>query len=108
MVMLKSALLATAVTTAAVLLPGVLSGVVLVAAAVLVMLPVAAVTLALTIRVRVWPMARLSVAAVALEPATLVVPWLELALIRLRPALITSVIVTFWALLGPKLTTVTV
>ena len=86
------------------------SGVVLVPTAVLVMLPVLAVTVALTTSVRVWPSARLAVVAPTVPPtaAPVAVVWLELLLIKLRPALKMSVIVTFWAVLGPKLTKVTV
>ena len=109
LVVVKSALVPTGVTTVTVLL-GVGSGVVLVPTAVLVMLPVEAVTLALTTRVRVWPRAKLAVVAPTLPPtaAPVAVVWLELALIRLKPALKMSVMVTCWAVLGPKLTTVTV
>lgn len=105
---LKSALVVTGVTTGAVLFPGTGSGVLLVPAAVLVTLPVDAVTVALTTRVRVCPMAKLVVTAAALDPGAVTVVWLELALIKLKPALSTSVRVTFCAVLGPKLTNVTV
>ena len=73
LVRLKSALVATGVTTVTVLLAGTPSAVVLVPKAVLVMLPVLALTDALTINVKVWPTARLDVTALALEPATVVV-----------------------------------
>lgn len=108
LVSVKLALMSTAVTTVTVLLAEMPSAVVLVPKAVLVMLPVLALTDALTINVKVWPIAKLAVNALALEPATVVVAWLELALIRTKPALITSVIVTFCAIPGPKLTSVTV
>ena len=105
----RSALEATGVTTVAVLLPGVGSAVVLVPAAVLVSVPLVAVTVTLTKSVRVWPIARLLTTALALEPAMVTVaPFgLEIAP-RLMPALSTSVIVTFCAVLGPRLTSVTV
>ena len=94
----------------AVLLPGVGSVVLELTLPVLVTLvPLAAVTVALTTKVNVWPSAKLVVPAVVLAPllATATLP-LVVALIKLRPALNTSVRVTFRAVLGPKLTTVTV
>ena len=109
LVSVKSALAPTGVTTVTVLF-GLGSVVVAVTPAVLVTEPpVAAVTVALTTRVKVWPSAKLVVPAVVLAPAlaTATLP-LVLALIKLRPALSTSLIVTFWAVLGPKLTTVMV
>ena len=109
MVSVRSACVVTGVTTVTVLL-GVGSGVVLVPTAVLVMLPVLAVTVALSTRVSVPPMAKLATVAVApvalllerLPPVTTGVP------LRLRPALSKSVSVTFNAVLGPRLTRVTV
>ena len=109
MVIATSALAPTGVTTVAVLF-GVGSVVVALTPAVLVTLvALAAVTVAFSTRVKVWPSAKLVVPAVVLAPrlATATLP-LVLALIKLRPALKTSLIVTFWAVLGPKLTTVTV
>ena len=111
MLMARSALAPTRLGTVAVLLPGVGSAVVLVPMAVLVMLlPKAALTLAVTTSVRVWPSARLAVVAPTVPPtaAPVAVLWLELLLIKVSPALRTSVMVTFWAALGPKLTSVTV
>jgi hypothetical protein len=104
----RLALAATGVGTVTV--PGgVGSGVVLVPAAVFVTTPVLAVTVALTTMVRVWPSARLLVVMRLVEASTsTTAPLLELAPMRLRPALSTSVIVTFWAVLGPRLTSVTV
>ncbi len=105
----RSALAATGVGTVTV--PGGLgSGVVLVPAAVFVTLPVVAVTVAFTTIVRVWPAARVAAVAVAplallfnrLPPVTTGVP------LSVRPALSTSVIVTFCAVLGPRFTSVTV
>ena len=107
LVSVRSATLPTGVTTVTVLV-GVGSAVVLVPTAVLVMLPTVAVTEALTISVKVWPSARLAVVAAALAPAIVVVPLLPEALIRLSPALRMSVSVTLSAVLGPKLTKVTV
>ena len=105
----RSAALATGVATVAVLLPGVGSAVVLVPAAVLVRVPLVAVTVTLTSSVRVWLMARLLTTALALEPAIVTVaPFGLEALIKVVPEPSTSVIVTFWAVLGPKLTSVTV
>ena len=104
-----SALAATGLTTVAVLLPGTGSAVAALTPAVLVTEPLAAVTLALTTSVSVWPSAKLLVPAVVLAPeldaATLP---LVLALMKLKPALSTSVIATLTAGLDPKLTTVTV
>ncbi len=60
LVTVKLALVTTGVTTVAVLLPAVRSGVVDVPATVLVTLPVAAVTVALTAIVMVCPTARLA------------------------------------------------
>ena len=108
LVTLRSALVTTGVTTVLVLLPGVGSAVVLVPLAMLVTEPVLAVTVALTISVKVWLIARLAVVAAALAPAIVVVPLLPEALIRLSPALRMSVSVTLSAVLGPKLTKVTV
>ena len=54
-------------------------------------------------------MARLLTTALALEPPTVTVaPFGLEALIKVVPEPSTSVIVTFWAVLGPKLTSVTV
>ncbi|MCY1183077.1 hypothetical protein D9M73_236680 [compost metagenome] len=105
-----SATLTTGVTTVAVLFPGVLSGVVLVPTAVFVTFPVVAVTVAFTTRVKVAPEASVVAVAAALAPATVAVPLppVLLALISDRPALITSVKVTFCATLGPRFTSVTV
>ena len=109
LVTLRSALVATGVTTALVLLPGVGSGVVLVPMAVLVTLPVLLVTVAVTTRLSVWLSARL--AAVAIAPVLLVLkskpPVTTGVPDRLKPFK-TSVSVTFWAVLGPKLTSVKV
>ena len=110
MVSVRSATLATGVTTVTVLL-GVLSGVVLVPAAVFVTLPLAELlTVALTISVSVWPSARLVVVAPTVPPtaAPVTVPLLPLELTSVKPALRMSVIVTFSAVLGPRLTSVTV
>ena len=108
MLMARSALVITGVATVTVLF-GLGSTVVALTPAVLVTEPLAAVTAALTTRVRVWPRARLVVPAVVLAPALLVATLpLVLALIKLKPVLSTSAMLTFWAVLGPKLTTVTV
>ena len=108
LVSVRSALLTTGVTTVTVLV-AVGSGVVLVPTAVLVMLPLAdEVTEALSTSVKVWPSARLAVVAAALAPAIVVVPLLPDTLIRLSPVLRMSVSVTLSAVLGPKLTSVTV
>ena len=70
---------------------------------------VAAVTVAFTISVSVCPTARLVLpTTVVLVPTCVGVPLLLLALIRLRPALSMSLIVTFCATLGPRFTSVTV
>ena len=109
LVTVKSALVTTGVTTLLVLLPGVGSAVVLVALALLVTLPVVAVTVAVSTRVKVWLIARLVVVAtapVALELNS--VPFVAGVPDRLKPALSTSVRVTLSAVLGPKLTSVTV
>ena len=82
----------------------------LVPAAVFVTTPELAVTVALITIVSVWPTPRLAAVAVAplallasrLPPVTTGVP------LSVRPALITSVSVTFCATLGPRLTSVTV
>ena len=95
------------VTTVTVLV-GAGSGVVLVPTAVLVMLPTEAVTEAFITKVRVWLIAKLAVVAAALAPAIVVVPLLPDALIRLSPVLRMSVSVTLSAVLGPRLTSVTV
>jgi hypothetical protein len=96
-------------TTTVTVLVGVGSGVVLVPTAVFVMLPVAAVTVAFTISVSVWPTARLALpTTVVLVPTCVGVPLLLLELIRLKPALSMSLIVTFCATLGPRFTSVTV
>ena len=80
LLMVSSELEATGVTTVAVLLPGVGSGVVLVPAAVLVTFPVVAVTVALTTRVRVWPMLSDVVTMLVLWPALTGAPLLLLEL----------------------------
>ncbi len=108
---LTSARLTTGTTSVVVLLPGVGSGVVLVPAAVLVTLPLAELlTVTLTIRVSVWPIAKLVVVAPTEAPTTVVVPpaLLLLALTNVSPAPSTSVKVTLCAALGPRLTNVTV
>ncbi len=110
LVSVRSAPAATGITTVTVLLGGLGSGVVLVPAAVFVTLPLVAVTVAFTTTVRVSPAARLATVAVAplallvnrLPPVTTGVP------LSVRPALSTSVIVTFCAVLGPRFTSVTV
>ena len=107
LVSVRSALVATGVATVTVLL-GVGSGVVLVPAAVLVTVPLVAVTVALTTSVRVWPMLSEVVPAIVDAPVLVLAPLLVLALMKLKPALSTSVIVTFSAVLGPRLTSVTV
>ena len=99
----------TGVTTLLVLLPAVGSAVPLVALALLVTLPLVAVTVAVSTRVKVWLSARLAVLAtapVALELNS--VPFVAGVPDRVRPALSTSVRVTLSAVLGPKLTSVTV
>ena len=109
-VMPTLALLATGVTSAVVLLPGVGSGVWLAPAAVLVTLLVLAVTVALSTKVRVWFRPKLAVVAVA-PPALLALstpPVTTGVPDSVRPALKMSVSVTFTAVLGPKLTSVTV
>ena len=109
LVTLRSALLPTGVTSVTVLLAGVGSGVVLVPTAVLVTLPVVAVTVALSTRVKVWFRPRLAMVAVApLGLVPLSVPFVTGVPDRLRPALRMSVSVTLSAVLGPKLTSVTV
>lgn len=93
----RSALAPTMVGTVTVL-AGLGSGVVLVPTAVLVMpMPLEAVTVALITSVKVWPLARLAVVAPTVPPtaAPVAVPWLEVLLIRVRPALRMSVRVTF-------------
>ena len=107
-VTVRSALLATGTTTVLVF-PGVGSAVVLVPPALLVTLPVDAVTVAFTTSVSVAPLARLVATAVALLPAYVTVPLppVLLALIRLKPAPSTSVNVTFCATDGPRFTSVT-
>ena len=108
LVTLKSALEATGVTTALVLLPGTGSAVVLVPLAVLVTEPELAVTVAVSTKVKVWLIAKLAVVAIA--PVVLVlnsVPLLTGVPARLKP-LSASVSVTFSAVLGPKLTSVSV
>src|SRR6218665_796148 len=102
LVSVRSALDATGVGTVTVL-PGTGSGVVLVPAAVLVTLPLEAVTVAFTTTVRVWPMLREVVPAVVVWPALLAAPLLVAALMKDRPAPSTSVIVTFSAVEGPRL-----
>ena len=109
LVTVKSALVTTGVTTLLLLLPGVGSVVPLVPLALLVTLPLVAVTVAVSTRVKVWLSARLVVATAPLllelksaPPVTTGVPD------RLKPALSTSVRVTLSAVLGPKLTSVTV
>ena len=108
LVTLKSALEATGVTTALVLLPGTGSAVVLVPVAVLVTEPALAVTVAVSTKVKVWLIARLAV--VAVTPPVLVplsTPLVTGVPDRDRP-LSASVKVTLSAVLGPKLTKVSV
>ncbi len=108
LVTVRSATLATGTTTVTVFV-GVGSGVVDVPAAVLVTLPLAELlTVALTISVSVWLRARLAVVAPTEAPATVVVPLFPLELSRVSPALRMSVNVTFCAVDGPRLTSVTV
>ena len=105
----RSALVTTGVTTVAVLFPGTGSGVVLVPAALLVTLPVLAVTVAVTTTVIVPPTA--SVADVAVTPlveALTNVPPVTTGVPSVNPALATSVNVTFCATDGPRFTSVTV
>ena len=74
-------------------------------------MPLVAVTVALTTSVRVWPIVRLVVPAVVLWPMVTAArsPLVTaLPLTRLKPALNMSVMVTFSAVLGPRLTSVTV
>ncbi len=109
LVTVRSATLATGTTTVTVLLPGVGSGVVDVPAAVFTALLKAAVTVALTTRVSVWPTARLVVPITLVPvPTSVVAPLLLLALMNDRLVPSTSVSVTFCATLGPRLTSVTV
>ncbi|MES2324810.1 MAG: hypothetical protein V4633_21335 [Pseudomonadota bacterium] len=99
----------TGVTTVTVL-TGVASGVVLVPTAVFVTLPLAELlTVALTISVSVWPSARLAVViTLVLVPMIVTAPLLLVAVPIVSPALRMSVKVTFCAVLGPRLTSVTV
>ena len=77
--------------------------------AVLVMLPVVAVTVALSTSVSVWPTLRVAVVAATLPPTVVVPPGLlVLDENRVCPADRMSVKVTFCAALGPRLTSVTV
>lgn len=105
-----SATCVTDTTTVRVLLPVAGSGVVEVPNAVFDTLLVPGLIVALTTRVSVLPEFKLFATAVALEPATVVVPLppVLLALTRVKPELMTSVKVTFCAVLGPRLTNVTV
>ncbi len=110
LVTVRSATLATGVTRVTVFV-GVGSGVVEVPTAVLVTLPLAELlTVTLTTRVSVWPSARLVVVAPTVPPtrAPVTVPLLPLELTSVSPALRMSVIVTFCAVDGPRLTSVTV
>ena len=79
LVRVRSATLPTGVATVTVLV-GVGSAVVLVPLAVLVTVPLVAVTVALITSVRVWPMLKLVVPAVVLCPALATAPLLVLAL----------------------------
>lgn len=104
----KFALATTGLATVAVLFPGVESAVVLVTRAVLVTLPVDAVTNAVNVKVMVWPEARLAKVTVAPPGALDTDPKFDPASKTTNPARTTSVNVTLSATLGPKLTTVTV
>ena len=108
LVRVRSALEATGIGTVTV--PGgVGSGVVLVTAAELVTTPVLAVTVALTTMVSVAPTARLLVLMrLVLASTSVGAPLLEVAPMRLSPALSTSVSVTSSAVLGPRFTSVSV